>query len=257
MAEPTIAEQIFESWGARYTSVATTTKEEADWIVEVDGCKYLIEEKTKFPNSEELKKRAESLEKKFHYSSVRSVSRSNRLSGILRKAKNQLLSSSSADKYQFRLVWFTSLGFDAEAKNMQFISTLYGTSRVFEVDGREMLTCYFFYNSDFYRFKDDLDGAIASYAYGNTLTMYLCLNPYSPRYEELRMSPIISKLPKGLTDPLAEEQMGNAYVADTDIDRRDSRSVLRFLERKYNTGRLANMDFHMASAEIRRPPPLS
>jgi hypothetical protein len=255
MADPTIAEQIFESWGVHFAPVPTSRKEEADWSVEIDGCSYLIEEKTKFPNSEDLQDRSKSLTENNQFASVTHVSRNNTLSGIVGKAKRQLKSTSDSKKHQFRLVWFTATGWNAEAKHMQFMATLYGTSKVFEIHGsKTMRECYFFYNPDFFRYRNELDGAIASFIFGETITMYLCLNPYSANYEQLRSSPIIAKLPNGLTDPLAEEKSGRSYVADTNIDRKDSQAILRYLESKYNTGKLANMDFNMASIEFRLPP---
>jgi len=255
MADTTIAEQIFESWGVPFTPVPTTHEEEADWLVDIDGCIYLIEEKTKLSNPEEILNRSIALNAQNEYTTVKSVSRSNRLSGIVRKANKQLKSTGASKKHQFRLVWFTAIGFDAEAKHMQFIATLYGTSTVFEIDGKYLRECYFFYNSEFFRYRNDLDGAVASFLFGETVTMYLCLNPYSPNYEKLRDSPIVHKLPNGLTDPVAEEKAGRAYIADTEIDRADSQAVMKFLEAKYNTGKLGHMDMKMASVEFRLPPP--
>jgi hypothetical protein len=254
MADPTIAQQIFETWGVQFTPVQTSRKEEADWLVEIEGCTYLIEEKTKFPNPEDLQDRSKSLNETNQYTSITPVSRSNTISGIVGKAKKQLQSTGESKRHQFRLVWFTAIGWDAEAKHMQFIATLYGTSKVFEIDGKTLCDCYFFYNSDFFRYRNELDGAIASFLFGESVSIFLCLNPYSLNYEKLRDSPIVAMLPKGLTDPPAEEKAGRAFIADTEIDRKDSQAILRYLELKYGTGKLANMDFKMASAEFRLPP---
>ena len=256
MADSTVAQQIFETWGVQFAPVPTSRKEEADWLVEMDGFTYLIEEKTKFPNPEDLQARSKSFDETNQFTSITPVSRSNTISGIVGKAKKQLKSTGESKKHQFRLVWFTAIGWDAEAKHMQFIATLYGTSKVFEIEGKTLRECYFFYNSDFFRYRNELDGAIAAFHAGRgSISIFLCLNPYSPNYEKLKESPIVARLPKGLTDPRSEEQAGQAYIADTEIDRKDSQAILRYLETKYKTGKLANMNFKMASAEFRLPPP--
>jgi hypothetical protein len=56
----------------------------------------------------------------------------NRISGIIGKAAGQLASSAATIAYDSRIVWFTGVGFDAEAKHHQLISTVYGSTRITE-----------------------------------------------------------------------------------------------------------------------------
>ncbi len=144
----------------------------------------------------------------------------------------------------------TSTGRDAEAKYYQFIATLYGSTNILEQDKTYLKPCYFFRNSDFFRFGERLDGAVAAYLSGDMVTMKLCLNPYAQGWQALRDSPYAKRFTTGLVDPLAEEAAGEAYVADTDIHRTDQGAVLSYLQAKYGTGPLMNMDMNMASVEV-------
>ncbi len=133
------------------------------------------------------------------------------------------------------------------------MATLYGSTRIFELDHSVMKQCYFFRNGDFFRFKEHLDGAVAAFINGNSVTVKLCLNPYSPNWEALRDSPYARHFKHGLIDPVADERAGEAYIADTDIDRRDEAAVLKYLETKYGLQRVMNMDMSLASAAVQVP----
>ena len=140
--------------------------------------------------------------------------------------------------------------FDGEAKHYQFMATLYGSTRIFELDRQGMKECYFFRNSDFFRYRDQLDGAVAAYLKGDTLTMKLCLNPYSRNWTTLRDSPYARQFKDGLINPVAEEAAGEAFIADTDLPRTNEAGVLRYVESKYGLKRTMNMDMNLASASI-------
>lgn len=151
-------------------------------------CVVLIEEKTKLDDPARLAKREEVLKSGEIYSSSRRIIRDNRLSGIVRKAAAQLESSSSR-KHDFRLMWFTATGHEAEALFHQFIATLYGSTNIIEMNSSSFRSCYFFRNSDFHRHRQTIDGAVVARVRGQELTAKLCLNPLSARVAMLRDSP--------------------------------------------------------------------
>ena len=80
--------------------------------------------------------------------------------------------------------------------------------------------------------------------------IYLCNPTFWSDNIRWRTSPYAKHFTTGLVDPLAEEAAGEAYVADTDTQRTDQGAVLSFLQAKYGTGPLMNMDMNMASVEI-------
>lgn len=255
MSEPfSIAKQVLEeAWGAKVRVLPTSSKDECDLLADFEGVRLLVEEKTKFDDPLEQQKREATLAAGEVHGSVLPLRHNNRLSGIVRKATKQLSSTASDIDHQFRIVWFTGVGFHAEAKHYQFISTLYGSTRIFELNKPKMRECYFFRNSDFFRYRDSLDGAVAAFLKGDNLTVKLCLNPYSNSWEGLRDSPFAANFKLGLIDPVAEEAAGESYIADTDLPRTNEQTIIRFLEEKYGLEMAHNMDMNMASAVVRVP----
>jgi hypothetical protein len=248
--EITIAAQVLATWGAQAALLPTSTKEESDWLAELDGCRLLIEEKMKFDDPAAQVKRNATLAAGQVHGATIPLTHNNRISGIVRKAAGQLSSTGIDIQHDLRILWFTGVDFNGEAKHYQFMSTLYGSTRIFELDRPQMRECYFFRNSDFFRYREQLDGAVAAYLNGNTVTMKLCLNPYSPNWQALRDSPYAKQFKLGLIDPIAEEEAGEAYISDTDIPRSDESAVLKYLEQKYGLTKALNMDMNMASATV-------
>lgn len=248
--EESLASHAFAAWGASAQRLPTSSKEETDWLVELDGFRLLVEEKNKLENPAHTQARIDDLHAgRVHGASV-PVGRNNRISGVIRKATNQLQSTAASVGHDARIIWLTGVGFDAEAKHLQFMATLYGSTNIFELDKPKLKECYFFWNSDFYRYGDGLDGAVAAKLHGDKLTMNLCLNPYGLNWERLRDSPIAKQFRTGLVDPIAEERAGKAYIADTDLPRTTPARVLEYLESKYGLNRIMHMDMNMATAVI-------
>lgn len=245
-----IAMQVLETWGATVVQLPTSAKEECDWLAQLDGCRLIVEEKIKFDDPTQITAREEAFLEGQSYNSSHPLGSNNRISAIVKKAAGQLSSTAADLAHDLRILWFTGLGFDAEVKHRQLISTLYGSTKVFQANDNRMRTCYFFRNSDFFRFRDQLDGAVAAYVNGSTATLKLCLNPYSPRCDGLRDSPFARKFVHGLVDPIAQESAGDAYIVDGDVDRRDERAILSYLEEKYELERAMNMDMNMASVAM-------
>ncbi|MBP7370729.1 MAG: hypothetical protein KA902_04750 [Arenimonas sp.] len=254
MIEDSIAVQVLKIWGASVESVATSKKQESDWFATLSGFRLLIEEKTKLEDPSLTTERDKQLKTNSVFSSTTPLSPNNRISGIIKKAASQLTSTGADLAHDARIVWFTSTGFDAEAKYYQTINTLYGTTKVFVPGaGLPMRECYFFHHSAFYRFRDELDGAIIGFINGQTVTIRLCLNPYAKRWKALRDSPFANNLQSAPVDPIAEEASGEALLVDSDIDRNQHSAVLEFIRQKYNNERLFNMDMNMASAIVAVP----
>jgi hypothetical protein len=253
MPDQSIARSVLSVWGAKVEAVPTSEKEESDWFATLDGFRLLIEEKTKLENPDQVAERNLALEFEGVHGTTTSLGPNNRISGIVRKAERQLISTAMDLEPDARVVWLTSVGLDREAKDRQAYSTLYGATKVFNLDvSKSMRDCFFFHNSDFFRYNK-LDGAFLATANKGAATIRLCLNPFSERWSALRDSPFASKLNSGLVDPIAREAAGKAMIADTDIDRRNPDAVLDYLRLKYGIKRLCNMDMIMASATVSIP----
>lgn len=251
---PSIAAQILAYWGATVEPIPTSAKEESDLLATLGGCRLLIEEKAKFDDPNHLVERQRVLDSGEVHMSTTSVTPSNRLAGIVKKAAGQLASSAEQVPHDLRLIWFTSVGVDATAKYHQFMATLYGSTKIFVKDDPTGLrTCYFFRNSEFFRHAFVLDGAIAAMRSSDGFTVMLCLNPLSHKYAALRSSPLSVCFTNGIIDPQVEEAEGIAYIADTDVDRNDASAVLAYIQQKYATGLIMNMDMGVTTATISVP----
>jgi hypothetical protein len=245
------AKKILEQLGVTVHDIPTSRKEESDFLAIFEENKVLIEEKTKFEDTQRLKERQDVLENGEIHVSDMPIIRDNRLSGLVKKAASQL-NSSSEQKHDFRLIWFTSTGRDAEAKSLQFVATLYGTTNIVEMNNLQYSKiCYFFRNSDFYRYSQIIDGAIVAYLISETdVSVKLCLNPLSPRYNALQSSSVVLKFGSAIEDPVDMEKRGVAFILDGDIDRNDESALFSFLQKKYNTLPLMNIDIGCHTASI-------
>lgn len=247
------AELLLKHLGIDVQIIETSNEERADFRATIEGAVTLIEEKTKLedPGAEVAKKEALRAGK-IHRTHI-AIKPDNRLSGINRKASKQLASSATTFVHDFRLVWFTATGTDCLGKQQQFIATVYGKSGIVELDNSKYRACYFFRNSDFFRFRENLDGAVAAYSDGKELSATLCLNPLSLRYMEFKASPFVKAFGTAICDPVTDEKEGRAFIVDRDIDRNNQNSILEFLQQKYSTKPLMNMDMGYSSVSVQVP----
>jgi len=209
----------------------------ADLFAVKDGEHFVIEVKTK----EDDARRGEQMERAFDrgslYEEVHPMGRRNRISGIVHQGVRQLTAHAESDP--IRLLWLVVLGPRATVYESQIRATLFGSTRVYDLQETSwQRDCFFFYHSDFFRWHEDLDGAVIARARSGQL----CVNPFSPRADRLRRSPLAVTFGAGVFDPILLEATGDACVVDSDIDRSDEGAVLRFVQRKYGRPMLMNID---------------
>jgi hypothetical protein len=229
--------------------IPTSEKEEADFIATFNGIRVLIEEKTKEDNLKELAERNQTLKQGGIYATTLPLVRNNRLSGLITKAASQLQSSSDTT-HDFRLMWFTGTGVNAQAKHEQFRATLYGLTNIIEMHSTRYRRCYFFRNSDFCRRANVIDGAVSAYINGNSISAKLCLNPLSPKYPALRQSSVLTPFGTAVEDPFLLEADGTAFILDSDMHRGEEHLILDFLRAKYKTNALMSFDLGYTNATI-------
>jgi len=255
MGQLSYARLLLEQWRIPVKDIPASShegKKEADFLADFGGVRVLIEEKTKEDDPNYLANRAKELEQGGIHEETISIIRNETLSGIVRHAAKQL--RSSADKqHDFRLMWLTATGVNAKAKCDQFVATLYGRTNIVERNAGGFRRCYYFRNSDFYRRVTVLDGAVAAYVYGTSITPKLCLNSLSPRYAALRQSSVVAHFGTAVEDPVDLEARGTAFVLDCDLNRKDEAPLLAYLEAKYKTGALMTLDLGYLTASMSLP----
>lgn len=248
--EPTYADIVFKHLGFDIEPIPTGEEERADWKLTVGAFVILVEEKLKLDDPEMLARRRVALDDGRVFSTHVPIKPDKGLSRITRKAASQIVSTAPHVEHDFRIVWFTAAGNLHESKQMQYVATLYGSSNIIDLGQSQIKRCYFFRNSDFFRHRETLDGAVVAEIVGQDISARLCLNPLSPRYEKLKASPLMASFGTAFIDPLEEEADGDAYLADCDLDRARSNEVLQFLQTKYHIDKIMDMDMGFARAEV-------
>jgi hypothetical protein len=248
--EPTYADVVLKQMGFDVERIPTADEERADWLVKHGSFAMLVEEKTKIDDPSTLARRREALDRGELFPSHAPIKPDNGLARITRKAVKQIAATAPHVPHDFRVVWFTAAGRNHEAKRMQYIATLYGSTNIFQLGQSRLKRCYFFRNSDFFRHREALDGAVVAEIEGDNISARLCMNSLSPRYERFRECALRASFGTAIVDPREDERNGEAYVADCELDRTQSTGVLQFLQSKYGVENLMDMDMSLASVEI-------
>src|SRR5574341_1253851 len=100
--------KFFEKLGYQVEKIARENVESPDFFIWDDLSSYVLELKTKFPSSEEVKARKSVLYSGEIHNIQETVTGKNRLSGIIRKAGDQLKTYS--EENVFRMVWLLCTG---------------------------------------------------------------------------------------------------------------------------------------------------
>lgn len=234
--------RFFETLGYQVEKINESNEESPDFIISDDTSSSVLELKTKFPSLEEIEERKRRLYSGAIHNVHEIILGNNTLSGIIKKAKNQL--RNYREENILRLVWLLATGHLAEPRMFQFEATLYGSTTIASTE--RALGCYFFYNSDFYRFREILDGAIIS----TETRAKLLLNSLSPRYEQLKNSSLPKYLGDAVVDPIELESNALAFMLDGDVDRKDKETILAYLRKKYGLQNVVDITMNYLSGTM-------
>ena len=178
--------EILTHWGLKADKLLEDNLSKSpDFLVEDGEFIHLVELKTREDSADRQVQHNNALDLGKLFTEHMPIVRRNTLSGIVSDASKQL-SSKSEYNVDFRLVWLMPVGMHLEAKVEQIQSSLYGLAGIVVIENTNAFRrkCYFFTDSDFFRFRHVLDAAVISWD-GNAK---LCLNPHSPRYQEFKAS---------------------------------------------------------------------
>lgn len=240
-------------WGFAVDKVSEAANERPDFYAVKDDDEYLIEVKSKEPSQEQERRRDEVLLSGKVYDESYELIRQSGLTKVVSKGKNQLKKYKSEADY-FRVICFVGTGHNAEARLLQLEATLFGRTTVcdWSTENGPCRDCYYFGFSDFYKYRDILDGAILIDA--NSEEGKLCINDHSSRYNRFRESSLAQVFGTAVIDAPKLDHDGDAFIVDADIDRKNKQAVFDYLRRKYSLGDLVmDMDMKMASAHVLIP----
>lgn len=211
-----------------------------------NGYKYIIEVKVRSDDLKAEADRSDTLQKGEVFFQSTPVAFRNRIDGIASSAAKQM-DSDVKTNHILKVLWVVAIGRNIEPKIDQFRATLYGTTRIWSLDSDEgHRECFYFRNSTFYSQRTSLDAAVV----GDLKAAQLYLNTLSPRYEDIKHSKFAEMFGSGIVDPLELEASNYAYIVDSPIDRKDTFSILKYLEKKYAVSKLQNIDLSHISGTI-------
>lgn len=239
----------------------TQGKKEADFLITYNKYTAIVEAKLKVDDKEKISDREQALNSNLSYSSDHKLGRDRGLSRITEDATRQL-NSSSDKKHDFKIILFLADCINSRVVSEQFIDTIYGRTRVIELEKKTEKDCYFYRNGEFYSKKTILDASIVGYVDNDRFISRLCLNPYSSNYDLLKKSGFCNPFKGDVIDPKELEEKQLAYIPDETIDRKENDftkcfslydPVLQHLANKYKTTQLAMADFNSPEITIRLP----
>jgi hypothetical protein len=239
--------RYFEHLGYTAEKIEEGTEQTPDFLVYDDSVSILVELKTKFPSAAEIAARQLMLDRGSIHNIHEVIIRKNTLSGITRHAAEQL-KKYGAEKL-LRIVFLLTVGHLAEPRFAQFEASLYGSTTIVDFAKGVAKDCYFFYESDFFRFRHSLDAAIVS----TERDRALFLNPHSPRADQCRKSSLCDRFDGVVVDPIEREKQGNAYYVDGTLDRHNEDEVIASLKEKYHSQTLMKIDMNFLSGTMQYP----
>jgi len=209
---------------------------------------YVIELKRKLSEAEMIASYQSRLSAGQVVSHRETTERTNTISGVVAEAAEQL--TAYCDNADIRIVWLDGQGWDPSLQMLQIKASLFGTRQIIDLsktkDSRE---CFYFGFSDFFRHRDTIDLAVVR-AHDQA---QLCVNNFSPRYQIAKSSYLREVFGSAVVDPLEWEKEGSIYLADCDLDRRDTDAIVEYLKDKYQKPDLIDMEMKSISATMAVP----
>jgi hypothetical protein len=246
--EEAIGSQMKE-WGLSVRKIPESQgkgEKRPDFEITNEDFTYLIEVKSRKDDKEEVVKKKEVLNQGEIYGDHKALIRKNTVSGIIRDACDQLKNYGRDD--WCRIVWLCAIDDAQKAKYEQFKAALYGKTQMFDLDGDGFhRPCYFYRDSDFFRYRNTLDAAIVS----THTEVELCFNPFSVKNAEFQTSTFAKIFKDSVCDPIRDESKGYAYIVDSDIDRKNENAVMTYLRNKYNAPKLQKIDLGWHSGTVK------
>lgn len=223
----------------------------ADFLASDGKNNYLIELKTRYRSDDDVAEREAQFESSGLAELSRSTERSPDVSKIMSDALAQI-ESSGVEHAIIKIVFFLIRDFDVEERWHNILANLYGIKTVVdwsdEGGGKE---CYYFTDSDFYRYRDRLDAVIIFTPSNGRLV--LCLNDHSRNIDRLRASPLVAPIQQGVIDAPKKEADNEIWLVDGVVDRSNEQAMIAYLREKYSLSAkttVINMSYMSATVAV-------
>lgn len=181
------------------------------------------------------------------------------LNRIMHDAIVQLRSTQERYPDALNFVFVVCTGFNAEARFEQFRHRVAGIATVadFSTDGK-IQECAFFRDSDFFKYREVLDGVILAKVFGDaeSYEASFYVNCYSPRYSMLRdCESLHESLGIGFVDIAERDNRGEHWsLHDVAGDRSNESEMLKAVREKYGLGeKVMTMEMKQSGVEVLVP----
>lgn len=245
-----LVKQFLNQYGFEVCDIVTDEKsKKPDFDVIGDKDRYTLELKIKGDDPLEIESDENALRHGKLVSKSIPIGPRNTLSGIIRAGVEQI-NSHDPDYTTFHIIWVHSSGQDPNLLNTRFHSTLYGIEKLFSLKKSNVISCYYFHNSAFFSWREYLDGVILSH----NDQIQLCINTLSPMVDSFRKSQLTVGMANGLCDPdVLEARHDDLFIADCEIDRKNEKEVLEYLQKKYGIDHLQTIPMNKETVSIALP----
>ena len=160
------------------------------------------------------------------------IARNNPISKRISTAYKQLKAQKKKYDADYCYVFLLAAGFHQSVQLSKFETTLYGDKDIIPMGDefhKGIKKCFYFTDSDFYQYKDTIDGALVL---GGEFSR-LCINNLSVNYPDSKESNFVKAFHPNVLDPLDLEKIGEAYIVEGEINRSDDQAVTRYICEKY------------------------
>lgn len=220
------------------------TEKRPDYLVSDGTNDYLLEIKSREKDENFLKL----FENANPGERTHKLGRINPLSSMLLEGAKQLSDYDPA-KEKWHVLWcYTADLWYGGIVSRQLAYTVYGFMDIegYNKNNAHFQTgCFYFTYNDFYR-TPQLDAIVIQ----SSDELSLCLNTLSSSYNEFMQSRLRHRFEKEgfvIVDPVQLENEKRCFLVDADIDRKDSKAVLRYIAQKYNLLSANGQDFFLVN----------
>ena len=206
----------------------------------------LLEIKSKEDDPEFMARLDSDLEsgKLVHYN--KSTTYWNRFDGLITDAIEQL-KQIDPTRERLRTLWIHCSGLDADQLQTRLHATLYGT-RNLSCQGRpNIVTCFYFEHSSFFKHRLDLDGVVISREGDASLN----LNDHSPHFTRIQGSGFCKAFQDAIYYPARYSQDEDFMFNDSSEQRGDEHKTLDYLRKKYGISDMHTFDLKMLAGVMR------
>jgi hypothetical protein len=208
----------------------------------------LLELKTKTHNDEEMRSLNDQLGRGGIVTRSKSTNHWNTLDGVITSGVKQL-SEKDPSREILHFVWVHCSGFDADLYELRLRATIYGTQKLISMQLENVITCYYFWDSSFFRHREALDGVVISHRDQAQLN----INDHSLHFSAATTSVLARALEPRVFYPKKYVSDPDVMIYDAPAKRDDEATALKYLRTKYSVKHLQTVNMGMHSGMMRIP----